>query len=376
MRTFDVFDTLIGRWYYYPDSNHDDFNLELKRTFPIIKNVQRLDSNSVLVSDTNYNVDQIKAILTTNNIITYKEIICSIDDKLTGKFWDGLGKQSELHVGDNKHSDYDQPISRGIKAELYNSSFSENEKYLEGQGFPKLAALCRMMRLINPNKQSDYHSVWEEQSQANTPILLLLSNYLAIHYNNNNLLFTQRDCNNLYDIFIERFSSILSQKFYTSRQMYRNPTDNFNKYIDEVVNDNSIIIDLQGTGKTCREYFKTRNKKVTYFTVVNSNRGETDIERLVEGTNGYTDTIEKLNYVLVGMVVDVDKINGTWFAKRDPILNNSFTSIQRDYHLILMKYLNMEFIIETEFNLEVFKYFLTYAEKNCKICHLVRHEDT
>lgn len=421
MKSMDIFDTLIGRWYFYPDSifkeaesiskfpnfvwtrkhaeseskdktfdsiykefksisgasdeqvkklKELEFELEVSRTFPIQRNVDRLDDKTVLVSDTYFDKHRLTKLLTKNGITTYNDIVCSYDGKSSGKVWNSF--RSELHIGDNPESDYKIPRNHGIDSIHFESTLSPNEKWLEMHNFQHLAYLCRAVRLSNPfYGNNELFDVWNEQANTNLPILVLISNYLNSKYFGKKMLFTYRDCCNLYPIMMSIFPNTNGIPFYTSRLLYQNPTETFKEYTKEVSED-CIVIDLQGTGTSYFDYSGKNN----YFTVINSDLlDRLSINYIFHRREGYSDKIEKINYMEFTTTTDVYKnANGKWIPENNK-LNNKYIDCSRLAIKKSVEFIQKGFSLESHFDPNLLKDFLNYLEKNCVICKYVNHEE-
>lgn len=373
--SFDIFDTLVGRWYI---DDHEykvdqDFQREVKHTFPIVENVQKMTDDCLIISDTYFTKEQLVEILTKNRITKYKNIICSYDGKWTGRIWGEIRPDS--HTGDNKISDFDRPSAVGIPSNLYtNSQMTSLESILISSGFPKLAGLSRATRLSNPFSDNiNLSEIWTEQANINLPILVMISNYLStINGEYDKFLFTQRDCCNLYPLFTLLYPDINSDKFFTSRDMYSNPTDNFIKYTSELVTEKSLIVDLQGTGRTCQKYF---NNKANYFTVVYSDLDNIlPVKYLLHRKDGFTDRIERLNYDLSSKITNVVSIDNCWHPVCG-VIRNGYIHTAHLCNGKAREFIQEGFQLEKEYSSKLLILLLRCAEQSCKICQYVNHEE-
>lgn len=434
MNSFDIFDTLIGRWYYSPDSifeevekevqlpnfvwmrkhaenlanpktldqiylelqrlagisddareliKHIEFDLECRHSFPIMQNMLKVKTEDVLISDTYFNKEQLESILDCNGFPRgyYKDIIVSYDGKSSGRVWSQI--RPDLHTGDNIESDYAIPQRYGIRAELYTGSkFSAYERDLADRGWINLAKFARVCRLTNPETSDINISLWEEQATKNIPFLVLLSTYLYNHFIvYKRFLFTQRDCVHLERFFGQLFPNVESRKFYTSRNLYENPTENFKEYVLRTYDNQSIIIDLQGTGKTCARFFNSVGLRTpNYFTVVNSDLDEIfNFPYLVHRRNGFTDVVERLNYDNVGRTVDIDL--DLDYPVRDnfatyPVIETQHRAIENAL-FYLKRGFNVYDISPTEIPnnvVDLIALYLSRMEEGCEICKYVNHE--
>lgn len=431
MITIDLFDTLLGRWYYYPDSifkemevtlNLDNFtwarkhaeniskvknlfgiystlysftnydiplevllNLELdfekKRTFPILENVEKflIEEKAVIVSDTYYTKEQVIELLSHHNITVENDVYCSYDGKQTGSIWKIL--KPDLHIGDNEHSDCKSPLSHGINVKFYeDSKLNEFEKFLYSNNYKQLAFLMRMLRLSNPYyDDQDLTLLWEEQTQNSIPANILLSNYIYSLYKEHQfkkILFTYRDCYYLYNIFTSLYKNVPCDLFYISRDSLNKNFEGVVKYVDSVLEDDVLVVDMQGTGLTLSSFLERNDikKKITLFTVVDSLLENKKLNfnkiNLFSRRNGYTDVLERVNYVTSGKVLDI--INN--FPVFDTKVSNLFIKSIEYANKQAVTALRNGFAVEKDYIYSILKIFVDNIEHNCQISKFVNHD--
>lgn len=430
MKSFDIFDTLIGRNYFFQDSIfremeekdmypnflslrkqaeyeahtktldgiYDKFaeitgidseaaqklksaelNLEFSRTFPIMTLLPQLEKDSILISDSFYTKDQLSKLLTLNGITPdkYADIVCSYDGKSSGRVWSSI--RPEHHTGDNIESDVNSPRRNGINATHFSySSLSEIEEKILEFGLPKLAALCRKVRLSNAWPDDKLTRLWEDQSDINIPLLVLISIHLHNTYESvgKELLFSERDCNILHKVYKILFPNSGAEVFYTSRECYSKATDTFIDYARLMYDPNkSVIVDLQGTGKSATSFFsKIFGKEPELFFVVYSDLNNTvKCEYLVHRASGFTDVIERLNYSSLGSVTDV--VSGR--PVRKAIASNGYVAMQQFISSMACSFLSKGHKIETELPNDyiVLIRYLLYAAEGSIMGSLVNHEE-
>lgn len=357
-RSFDVFDTLIGRLHYHPHSVFDlvekkfpypgfkslrisseiqsngtlediyrnvkrlsgendelinklmefEINIDSEYTFPILENINLIRDNDLLISDTYYNETHLKQLLEKNGFNKKVKYIVSPSGKSSGRVFCDLRKKmfNGVHLGDNRHSDFYQPINHGIKAiHFKDSDLTDIEKFLEGRGNQQLAYFIRAVRLSNPyRKESTDYFIWNSQSQYNLPVLVLSAFYIkryALEKKFNKILFTTRDCCLLKKIFDSLFPSFLTEVFHSSRKVLYNPSSFFINYVKNIYDQNCLIVDLQGTGNSIFSFFNKYleiDPNVLYLIGHQISRKYPAIL-----TNG-SDTIEKFNYDIIGPLID------------------------------------------------------------------------
>lgn len=161
-----------------------------------------------------------------------------------------------------------------------------------------LAKLMRQLRLSNPyDKESVSYKVWEEQAQFNIPILILASYYLDEFCQINQkqrLLFSARDCCHLVDIYRALFPKYESIYFYSSRLVYSNPSKAYIEYVKDLYSENTVIVDGQGTGNSCREFFNHLNTNSCLIPIVGL------IPNHIAIAYRFGDHIELINYASHG----------------------------------------------------------------------------
>src|SRR3990167_3642924 len=250
VRSFDLFDTLLGRLHHRPDSIFHlvernlpfpgfvffrtaaeyqsdrtlpdiyrhfqqlteitdeqaailmqfELETELSQVFPIVENLAQVKDGDLIVSDTYYDEDQIRKILEKIGLNRSVNIYASPGGKSSGKIWDVLKKKHSIayHLGDSLHSDVATAKFYDIAASHYsNSQLSPCEEAVMKLGQGELACLMRALRLQNPYPPlSPEYLLWNEQCQLNVPVLLQASLYLndfCQKHQKKRILFTSRD---------------------------------------------------------------------------------------------------------------------------------------------------------------------------------------
>jgi hypothetical protein len=358
VRSFDVFDTLVGRLHKDPksifylvemkyplpgffnvrveaerrsDGTLDDifrqiialsgisfqeaeklrrfeFETELASVFPIACNISQVKDNDILVTDTYYNKEEIQKIVKHVGLTKNVEIFATPGGKSSGSLWPNIlsSYNIDMHLGDNPLSDFSSPIKFGIRSKLFGKSeYSLIERALNSAGHGGLANLMRALRLMNPCAVDLLaYQLWDEQSQMNVPILILTSLFLdefCKAHKKQRILFSARDCCHLIKIFETLFPEYESIYFNSSRHVYRHPSPQYLEYIKSVYSADAVIVDLHGSGKTCTNFF-TKYFKFTpcYIPIVGFGHLGFGI------TRDLGDTIERINYAAEGTLVDYD----------------------------------------------------------------------
>jgi FMN phosphatase YigB (HAD superfamily) len=428
MKSLDIFDTIIGRLYYTPESIFDavakkinspsfkwwrkhaenlanektfdgiykeyatltncsieeaeaikniEFQTEKDLTFKIVENADRIDSETILISDSYFSKSQLEELLEHNGISGYKDIIVSYDGKSSGRVWKEV--KPELHIGDNIMSDYTNARNNGINSIHFDATLTDNEKWLESHGYPKTAYLCRAVRLSNPYKASpERYDLWKEQTEVNLPILILLSRYLKGIYSFKfkKFRFTTRDCCNLLPMFKVLYPDLDAQEFISSRFILNNPSKDFKEYVKDIDVENSLVVDLQGTGKSYNNFFGNVNN---YFTLIYSDLdNKLPARYLFHRSAGFSDKIEKLNYFEETVYTDVyKKSSGIWVGINNGV-NLKYRDLIKAQRLAIAKgieFISNGFDIEDRLDVDLIADFLRYLESNCEVCKHINHEE-
>lgn len=435
VNSYDVFDTLLARWYYYPktifeevqrssgfqmfynlrvaaentakiktlDEIYKTFSsfsfecakyadelkkleteLEFEHTYPVRQMVDKVTENDIIVSDFYFDKKLLSFLLRTHGI-EFRDLFVSYDGKSSGRVWSELkGKYNILrHYGDNRHSDIQMSSRFNIPSqEVHITKLTETEAELAEMGFGKVACLGRAVRLSNPYSVSNNieKNLWDEEALYNIPILIILSQYLhniLVDGRANKLLLTQRDCCHLYPMHKKMYPIDRVYPFYTNRKLYNNPTDGFRDYVKRNYTQDSLIVDLQGTGDTCFKFFDSLGIKPNYLVLVDADREHKrrDTKKsLASFDTGISDKIERLNYDVNGRLKDV-----VWNSPvfEQPTSHVNLIKIQHDAVDCAMKFLDKGFRVDYEDSrvIKAINYLLKKLEDNPGINRVVPHEE-
>jgi len=427
--SYDFWDTLFGRWYYTPESifhdvykekplmdfvnrriwsehhatnkklpgiyefyaehfkedeiklkdcMYEEMNLEsIERCFPIYDVISELKTPYILVSDFYFDRITIASIFKRFNITPPIDYFIQYDGKSSGNIWKEIKKKYNIieHWGDNPQSDFMIARTNGVNGNLYEGTkLNETEKYLGAAGFQNLSYFLRMLRLSNPYRNETIgKDLWNEQVY-NVGVLILFSQLIHKHAEGRNILFTERDCNLLYKLYSSLFPDDKIEHLYTSRDLYLHPTESFITYTNHLDVENSLIIDLQGTGESCYHFFHSINRVPSYYTLIDSDREHRAFinkSYVVRWIDNFTDKIEKLNYSTEGRVIDV--------GMRAEVNPDSIPYINI-YHNCFKKALDM---LDMKFDLDLTTDYksgiiilLRQIEKKLKVEGVIRHDET
>jgi hypothetical protein len=296
MNSWDCFDTLISRRFFYPDTIFDEverrlqiknfsqkrkfaeknsdgtykeiyknlpgidsnveFEVELEHCFGIVENINKVQDGDIVVSDMYLSESQIKELLISCGLKKDVKIYVTPRGKFSGSIWKNLPEIS-LHTGDNFKSDIQSASKYGIKTEYYTEkNFNKIEKFvLKSDYF--LACWMRYVRLHCPYLEKD-KLFWLDQSNFNLPILALSSLELP----NKPIIFTYRDSVYWHPLY-ESITGKKAKRLDSSRICYKNPSLEFTEYVLEQTK-NHVIVDLQGSGESVKCFFKNNFPEIIY----------------------------------------------------------------------------------------------------------------
>lgn len=327
--SFDVFDTLIGRWYYLPESIfyeierekkfhrfvyyrkksqriaksrslneiYDIFQkltscndeekkalkkfellLEKKRSFPIQANANQVQSKDIAISDMYLSQPTINYLLRKNNInMHHDNLHVSATGKSSGTIFEQLKKKYFIrtHFGNDLNNDVLMPEKGNINSEFFNCKMNGIENYFLKNGFEDIALLSRAVRLMNPYHKLNAKKTWDDTANINLPVLILYSfeiYKLCQKKQYKYILFSQRDCCHLVKIFKCLFPNINNTKvFYVSRKCYYNPSETFLNYAKPLLED-SLVVDLAFSGRSYNAFLKSHPINFEVVTLVAHNQ--------------------------------------------------------------------------------------------------------
>lgn len=253
-----------------------ELDIELEHTYPIKANIESVNNKDMIVSDMYLPDNFIDQLLRKNGLNKDVHLIKTFDGKQTGEVWKNIdSRYIDFHVGDNKHSDYDVPQKYNIRTKLYSGSKMTSNESLVYEYDKNLASWMRYNRLqcpyagltINDKYDNSKTLLWNDQTDYNLPILALgVKELEKIH--NIKLTFNFRDCiylKPLYDKMTNRTSSIIR----TSRRYLKNVEDQ--KLVTEILSafEQSIVVDLHGSGISFKLFMDKHNISVNNYTLIN-----------------------------------------------------------------------------------------------------------
>ena len=255
-----------------------EMELEAEMLIPVHHIKQEIDelhkagNHIIFISDMYLPYDFIKNLLVKNGLFNEGDrlyISCNKKKtKGTGHLFDVVQQDLQIdfhhwhHKGDNRHSDYNVPNKKGIKAKMvyhglsyYEQLMLKNTDTLSSTDIQKLSSISRATRLsindipphrfaadfIAPQMTTFVHHIFED----------------AIHRGLQHLYFIARDACILFQIaqhFTQRYPDISIHYLYASRQSLYEPDENCIKYMEQegLTRPHSAIVDMIGS-RRCQQ---------------------------------------------------------------------------------------------------------------------------
>ena len=359
VNSFDIFDTLVHRYYYYDnsiikkiadeikdktfyqnrkqqennsksleeiynniftDSETDaklyynkELTLEIDNLFINNTNLKKVKSTDILVSDIYYSYDELAKILEKFNIKnTY---YCSKDGKRSGWIYKQLLEEYIIvsHFGDNSYSDGVMALKNDINAICDNfGMFNNFESELIKNNFFNIACLLRKTRIsLSFDIMSEQIIIGELTFIINLIIyILIIKNYSEY----DNYLLSMRDCCHLFNFFKTFNKDKQYVKLYTSRKAYANNSLHFINYFRESVRfHKNLLVDMNGTGTSVLTFLNTHNiSTVDILYIFKFNNQNINF---IINDKEFVDILEIINYDYNGKCIDY--CGGPIFEKVD-----------------------------------------------------------
>ena len=323
--SFDgIYEQLITRGYITSDIKDAlmkrEIELEIENSFGIQENLDRVEDGDLLISDMYLPAAVILQMVRDAGLNKQVTIYQSNADKGNGKVWRELNFKPIIHLGDNPHTDYNQPRAHGFNAELYKGSeFTEVEEYLSKNKFQQIARLCREIRLTNSPVTPPTTGYFRLSSQINLPLLFVIIEQLKRSIGERPIVFLGRDCQLMWRLYNGYFGTAYYLPF--SRKVAYTQSTLAAEYLKKHSPENSVIVDISSTGETwthMAKYGRFNVKSVIYsdseernylpdtfsYITKNSICGQTNLvlEIMNCGDHGHLDSLGQLGNGFISAV--------------------------------------------------------------------------
>ena len=150
---YEIYDVLVAKGIVQPAQRlqliQREIELEIQGSIPVRKNLDRVQHGDMLISDMYLPAAAILQLVRSVGMDKQVTLYQSNGDKSNGSVWPRLKNKPEVHLGDNRVSDYERPTAAGVNAEWYNPATELNavEHTLVDIDQLSLALLTREIRL-------------------------------------------------------------------------------------------------------------------------------------------------------------------------------------------------------------------------------------
>ena len=238
---------------YYKTNMNDikqlELDLEYELSFPIVKYLNHVKKNDILISDMYLNEEQIRKILNKHGEINNK-LYVSYGGKRNNTIWKNttLVNNISCHFGDNIVSDYNNPKQNNINAvHISDTMLNSFEKKFSSVN-KQIAYIIRAVRLSY--RTSD--KMWNVFINYSLPFAILVClkiKQLVVKNNLNSIVFLSRDGYWFKEIYDIMYPTDNTHYVYFSRLYVSNNRDNAINQINNI-HGKKFIFDLQGSGRT------------------------------------------------------------------------------------------------------------------------------
>jgi hypothetical protein len=281
--------------------------LEIHNIYPIYFNVNKLDSDSIIIVDSYYTSEQIKQFMSKFNIIdipiyTSNEVAAL---KSNGTMYTYLKKLYKIknHTGSDLISDYENPINSKIKATHYEYKYNQMILYLNNKISSHTKNFLKMIECLCKDQETEH--IWNVQLYNNIPLLILFANILKEFCKEKNIqeiIFVNRSAILIKNIFekINQFKpvNVKVSELTVSYKLFNNK-----KYLKHILNDYNditkyLIVDIHdGFIHIINDFFKTSYNLDPYYYSIFSSK---EMSKLM--------STDKYNYSLYSDEPDISRL--------------------------------------------------------------------
>jgi hypothetical protein len=234
-----------------------EFQAELRNAFLIQDNYHKVRHGDILISDMYLDYNQIRSLLRAAGFDRDCQIYVSNGGKADGSIWPTIKAKYEIeeHIGDNPQSDVATPRTFGIPTQIVtNTDLNWYETNWSALLPAPLLFQMRAARLSCPYPYEWIESyLWRLQCNVNFPLLYAASWALCSYMSENNLvkaLFATRDGHNLRRVFHALFPEMPAYDIWTSRPALTNGSDEYFKYLNKHYTPDAVYVELDSSCQT------------------------------------------------------------------------------------------------------------------------------
>lgn len=207
--------------------------------------------------------------------------------------------------------------------------------FINPEKLPKIYELLEKFEsaMVQNPRNSSFIKDHSIQCTYNIPILLLTALYIGQYCNNNNVkrvLFSSRDCFYLEKIFSILFDNqIESRYFFTSRISRIQPTEVYKKYCSTLIHDQTLIVDLCGTGISLGCLYKSLEIQPKTFFLHLIEQSEQESNATLKKLNGVA--IKNSSYLIKGKIFNNIYIEIANYSNNGMLLDMKYLGAKKQF---------------------------------------------
>lgn len=228
-----------------------EWNLELENTFRIEEQARELRADDIIVSDMYLSEGQLRELMRAAGIEFKGKIYVSCYGKHTGGIWKRVKREHPgltLHIGDNLENDVRKPKTQGIRTRQAVTGLNETEKGYEAI-HADLAWWVRWGRVTGRGNPAP--TLIGLQNQFNLPFLWAASHLLAGYAKRTGmerLLFMSRDGQMWLEMFRKLHLEVEAEYLFVSRECLRGKSESYFEYLNSRLDGRALLVDMAASG--------------------------------------------------------------------------------------------------------------------------------
>ena len=248
----EIYDVIVANGTIRADQRNEiarrELELEIETSFPIQKNIDRVQDGDILISDMYLHGSAILQFVRSIGLTRQVTIYQSNGDKSNGSIWKRIQhNKPNIHLGDHPNSDVGQALANNINGELFpGTHFNAYEADLFEHGLKNIATLAREARLRSGRAINEIFS--DLSASLNLPFLFIAAELLYRKHAGRPILFLGRDCQLLHKIYTEYYELSYYIPF-SRRAAYTDPATAI-AYLRKHSPVNGVLVDISSTGGT------------------------------------------------------------------------------------------------------------------------------
>ena len=233
-----------------------ELQLEHEFSFPIWKYMNAVGAQDIMISDMYLSESQIRKLIHKHKQLS-NTLIVSSGGKSSSAVWrdKSITRNISLHIGDNRASDYDNPRAYNVPAEhIANVDMTVVEKNMASVS-QEFAYILRAVRLTTQHDTEFFTSMAYEAMLPFSIMICLHIQSLVKSQSIQHVIFLSRDGYWLHKMYTVLFPTFSSKYVYFSR-LIAGSSHSQTRFVDtiNILKGKKLIVDLNGTGATLNKF--------------------------------------------------------------------------------------------------------------------------